>query len=219
MKAVHLGKKVVAVAQYYDARLVHPERLALELIKDAERDCPQSIAIPYMSLAGTAGATITLRDEETVETTTLTPKMVINCTGAWADEADGTLAIDRKLIGGTRGSHLVLKRPDIEIEDVKKLNPSFAEFLNRFDEESAEQAMIKVKYESYIEKERLMGEKMSKLEDLEIITNFDYDRVSALSFEGRQKLKKLRPQTLGQASRISGVSPSDVSVLLIYLGR
>jgi tRNA uridine 5-carboxymethylaminomethyl modification enzyme len=64
-----------------------------------------------------------------------------------------------------------------------------------------------------------MVEKMSKLEDLEIITNFDYDRVSALSFEGRQKLKKLRPQTLGQASRISGVSPSDVSVLLIYLGR
>lgn len=113
----------------------------------------------------------------------------------------------------------LLKRPDIEIEDIKKLHSSFAEFLNRFDEESAEQAMIKVKYESYIEKERLMVEKMSKLEDLEIINNFDYDRVSALSFEGRQKLKKIRPQTLGQASRISGVSPSDVSVLLIYLGR
>lgn len=113
----------------------------------------------------------------------------------------------------------LLKRPDIEIDDIKKLNPSFSEFLNRFDEESAEQAMIKVKYESYIEKERLMVEKMSKLEDLEIIAGFDYDRVSALSFEGRQKLKKIRPQTLGQASRISGVSPSDVSVLLIYLGR
>lgn len=113
----------------------------------------------------------------------------------------------------------LLKRPDIEIEDIKKLQPSFAEFLNCFDDESAEQAMIKVKYESYIEKERLMVEKMSKLEDLEIINNFDYDRVSALSFEGRQKLKKIRPQTLGQASRISGVSPSDVSVLLIYLGR
>ena len=113
----------------------------------------------------------------------------------------------------------LLKRPDIEIKDIKKMKGSFAEFLNQFDEESTEQAMIKVKYESYIEKERLMVEKMSKLEDLEIITNFDYDRVSALSFEGRQKLKKLRPQTLGQASRISGVSPSDVSVLLIYLGR
>jgi tRNA uridine 5-carboxymethylaminomethyl modification enzyme len=113
----------------------------------------------------------------------------------------------------------LLKRPDIEIEDVKKLNKAFAEFLNGFDEESAEQAMIKVKYESYLEKERLMVEKMNKLEDLEIIPTFDYDKVPALSFEGRQKLKTIRPHTLGQASRISGVSPSDISVLLIHLGR
>lgn len=115
--------------------------------------------------------------------------------------------------------HQLLKRPDIEINEIKRLKTSFAEFLNGFDEETTEQAMIKVKYESYIDKERLMVEKMSKLEDLEIIPSFDYDRVGALSFEGRQKLKKLRPQTLGQASRISGVSPSDVSVLLVYLGR
>jgi tRNA uridine 5-carboxymethylaminomethyl modification enzyme len=136
------------------------------------------------------------------------------------EEVNGLLAeIGTSTIREKQPLFQLLKRPDIEIEDIKKLNPSFAEFLNRFDDESAEQAMIKVKYESYIEKERLMVEKMSKLEDLEIITNFDYDRVSALSFEGRQKLKKLRPQTLGQASRISGVSPSDVSVLLIYLGR
>lgn len=113
----------------------------------------------------------------------------------------------------------LLKRPDVEIEDIKKLSESFATFLNGFNEESAEQAMIKVKYESYIEKERLMVEKMNKLEDLEIIPNFDYDKVPALSFEGRQKLKTIRPHTLGQASRISGVSPSDVSVLLIHIGR
>ena len=113
----------------------------------------------------------------------------------------------------------LLKRPDVEIEDIKKLSETFATFLNGFNTESAEQAMIKVKYESYIEKERLMVEKMNKLEDLEIIPNFDYDKVPALSFEGRQKLKTIRPYTLGQASRISGVSPSDVSVLLIHIGR
>ena len=113
----------------------------------------------------------------------------------------------------------LLKRPDVEIEDIKKLSETFATFLNGFNEDSAEQAMIKVKYESYIEKERLMVEKMNKLEDLEIIPNFDYDKVPALSFEGRQKLKTIRPHTLGQASRISGVSPSDVSVLLIHIGR
>jgi len=113
----------------------------------------------------------------------------------------------------------LLKRPDIEMQQIKEMSEAFNEFLQPFDEESIEQAVITVKYESYIEKERLMVEKMTKLEDLAIVGAFDYDRVSALSFEGRQKLKKLRPQTLGQASRISGVSPSDISVLLIYLGR
>ena len=113
----------------------------------------------------------------------------------------------------------LLKRPDIEMNEMRVLSPAFGAFLSRFDEESIEQAMITVKYESYIEKERLVVEKMNKFEDLAIIAAFDYDRVSALSFEGRQKLKKLRPQTLGQASRISGVSPSDISVLMVYLGR
>ncbi len=113
----------------------------------------------------------------------------------------------------------LLKRPNIEIEDLKKIKGSVSEFLNKYNEETLEQAMITVKYESYIEKERLMVEKMNKLEDLEIISEFDYDRVSALSFEGRQKLKTIRPRTLGQASRISGVSPSDVSILMVYLGR
>ena len=113
----------------------------------------------------------------------------------------------------------LLKRPDIEMQQIKEMSETFSEFLKPFDEESIEQAVITVKYDSYIEKERLMVEKMTKLEDLAIVGAFDYDRVSALSFEGRQKLKKIRPQTLGQASRISGVSPSDISVLLIYLGR
>jgi len=136
------------------------------------------------------------------------------------DEVNGLLQeIGTSAIREKQPLFQLLKRPNVQMNDIKKLNAPFAEFLNRFDDESAEQAMIKVKYESYIEKERLMVEKMSKLEELEIIPTFDYDRVGALSFEGRQKLKFLRPQTLGQASRISGVSPSDVSVLLIYLGR
>jgi tRNA uridine 5-carboxymethylaminomethyl modification enzyme len=136
------------------------------------------------------------------------------------EEVNGLLEeIGTSLIREKQPLNQLLKRPDIELVHLKKLKPSFGEFLDGFDEESAEQAMITVKYESYIEKERLMVEKMNKLEDLAIISEFDYDRVSALSFEGRQKLKKLRPQTLGQASRISGVSPSDVSVLMVYLGR
>ncbi len=115
-------------------------------------------------------------------------------------------------------SHL-LKRPHIEMTQIRAMSNSIDIFLSNFDNESIEQAEIKVKYEDYIEKERLMVEKVNKLEDLQIYGNFDYDKVLALSFEGRQKLKKARPITLGQASRISGVSPSDISVLVIHLGR
>ncbi|MNY67377.1 tRNA uridine 5-carboxymethylaminomethyl modification enzyme MnmG [compost metagenome] len=82
-----------------------------------------------------------------------------------------------------------------------------------------QQAEINLKYDSYIEKEMLLVEKMNKLENLAIIDNFNYDVVSSLSFEGREKLKRTRPSTIGQASRISGVSPSDISVLMLYIGR
>lgn len=108
-----LSPKVSAVAEYYDARLVHPERLALELIKDGERDCPASAAVPYMALAGSDGETVVLRDELSHEEIRLRPRLVVNCTGAWADEANRQLGIEGRLIGGTRGSHLVMRRPDI----------------------------------------------------------------------------------------------------------
>jgi tRNA uridine 5-carboxymethylaminomethyl modification enzyme len=113
----------------------------------------------------------------------------------------------------------LLKRPQIETKQLREMKESINTFLDGFDEESIEQAEIKIKYEDYIEKERLMVEKVNRLEDLQIHSNFDYDKVSALSFEGRQKLKKAKPFTLGQASRISGVSPSDISVLVVHLGR
>ncbi|MGQ3281232.1 MAG: glycerol-3-phosphate dehydrogenase/oxidase, partial [Shinella sp.] len=108
-----LSPRVSAVAEYYDARLVHPERLALELIKDGERDCPASAAVPYMALAGSDGETVVLRDELSHEEIRLRPRLVVNCTGAWADEANRQLGIEGRLIGGTRGSHLVMRRPDI----------------------------------------------------------------------------------------------------------
>lgn len=108
-----LSDRVRAVAEYYDARLTHPERLALELVKDAERDCPASVAVPYMALAGSDGERVVLRDEVTGEEITLRPRLVINCAGPWADEVNRKLGIEGRLIGGTRGSHIVLRRPDI----------------------------------------------------------------------------------------------------------
>ena len=113
----------------------------------------------------------------------------------------------------------ILKRPEIEIKNIRAFGGEIAAFINGFDEEIIEQAVIHVKYESYIEKELLMVDKMARLEDLQINPDFDYARLTSVSIEARQKLKKIKPQTLGQASRISGVSPADISVIMIHLGR
>lgn len=113
----------------------------------------------------------------------------------------------------------ILKRPEIEIEHLLNLDEELKNYLSKYDNEILEQAVIHVKYESYIEKELLMAEKMTRLEDLNINPNFDYEKLLSISIEARQKLKKIKPLTLGQASRISGVSPSDISVIMIHLGR
>jgi tRNA uridine 5-carboxymethylaminomethyl modification enzyme len=85
--------------------------------------------------------------------------------------------------------------------------------------EVLEQAEIQLKYEVYIEKEKELVKKMAQLEDLLIPDNFNYDRVASLSNEALQKFKKIKPRTLGQASRISGVNPSDVQILMVFMGR
>jgi tRNA uridine 5-carboxymethylaminomethyl modification enzyme len=113
----------------------------------------------------------------------------------------------------------LLKRPQISIEKLAENSPVIAGLVEAFTLDSVQQAEINLKYDSYIEKEMLLVEKMTKLENLNIIENFNYDVVTSLSFEGREKLKRTRPSTIGQASRISGVSPSDISVLMLYIGR
>ena len=113
----------------------------------------------------------------------------------------------------------LLKRPQLSMQEIREMSPSLSDWMHHLTEDAIEQTEVHVKYDSYIEKERLMVDKMNRMEDLAIINSFNYDTVPALSFEGREKLKKAKPQTIGQASRISGVSPSDISVLMIYLGR
>ena len=86
-------------------------------------------------------------------------------------------------------------------------------------EEIFESAEIEIKYEGYIAREKIMADKIKRLEKIALDDQFDYERLKSISTEARQKLAKIRPKTIGQASRISGVSPSDISVLLIYMGR
>jgi len=114
-------------------------------------------------------------------------------------------------------AHL-LKRPEIGMDQIKQLDKNMT-ILNGYSQEIIEQAEINIKYESYIDREQKLAEKIGNLEDYKIKSDFDYDRVKALSIEAREKLKKIKPETIGQASRISGVSPSDISVLTVYLGK
>ena len=113
----------------------------------------------------------------------------------------------------------LLKRPQLGIKELATLSEELAAYLEKYPTEVIEQAEIQIKYESYLEKEQLMVEKLANMEDFKIAPAFDYLGITALSNEGRQKLHKIRPETLGQASRISGVSPADLSILTVYLGR
>ena len=113
----------------------------------------------------------------------------------------------------------LLKRPEITIEQLAEKHPGIKALCAEFNREELEQAEIKIKYEPYLEREEKLAAKIEGLEDYKIMPNFDYDRVKALSSEAREKLKKIRPATIGQMSRISGVSPADVSVLSVYLGK
>ncbi|MCA6421325.1 MAG: tRNA uridine-5-carboxymethylaminomethyl(34) synthesis enzyme MnmG [Flavobacterium sp.] len=114
----------------------------------------------------------------------------------------------------------VFSRPQMELDDILKFE-KVQHYIqeNDLDKEIIEQAEIQVKYSGYIEKERNNAEKLIRLEDIKIPENFDYHKIKSMSIEAKQKLSTIRPVTISQASRISGVSPSDISVLLIYMGR
>jgi tRNA uridine 5-carboxymethylaminomethyl modification enzyme len=113
----------------------------------------------------------------------------------------------------------VLTRPTITLLNFAIASPRVKEFISNFDLESIEQAEILMKYEGYISREHDLADKQSRLEDLILHDDFDYKRLTSLSAEAREKFSKIKPRTIGQASRISGVTPSDISVLMVYLGR
>ncbi len=114
----------------------------------------------------------------------------------------------------------VFSRPQLDLEDFRKFK-KVAAYIDEYnlDQEVVEQAEIQVKYSGYIEKEKNNADKLTRLEDMIIPDNFNFDTIQSISIEAKQKLNKIRPRTIAQASRISGVSPSDISVLLIYMGR
>ena len=113
-----------------------------------------------------------------------------------------------------------LLRPHVTFEDLK-ISKQLLDFIknNNISKEAIEQAEIKIKYGGYLDKEAEAAKKLNKLEDIKIPEEFDYDKLHSISTEGKEKLNEIKPVSIGQASRISGVSPSDINILLIYMGR
>lgn len=113
----------------------------------------------------------------------------------------------------------ILLRPNVTMSRLAEVLPYVEEFLENVPEDIKYSAEVNIKYSGYIQKEREMVEKMNRLEEVKLKDSFDYHQIKSLSNEAREKLSQLRPRTIGQASRISGVSPSDISVLLVHMGR
>ena len=113
----------------------------------------------------------------------------------------------------------ILGRPNISLEDLRSVLPETDKELSLIDQEAAKIAEINMKYAGYITKEQEMVDKMNRLESVKLRPDLNYHKLVSLSSEAREKLTQIQPMTIGQASRISGVSPSDVSVLLVHMGR
>jgi tRNA uridine 5-carboxymethylaminomethyl modification enzyme len=113
----------------------------------------------------------------------------------------------------------IILRPNVQLSAIRSKVKKVNDLLESFSEESLEQAEIQIKYQVYINKEKELVQRMSQMENLSIPEHFDYGRIIALGAEAREKLMKAKPQTLGQASRISGINPADVQILMVYMGR
>lgn len=141
-------------------------------------------------------------------------------TSVTPDDINGYLAaVDSAPINQKQKLHSILLRPQTDIKGMADAWPELAGVLEKYEDEFLELAEIAIKYEGYIKKEEEMVSKMSRLEDVHLGESLDYGSITGLSIEARHKLSAIRPRTIGQASRISGVNPADVSVLLVHLGR
>jgi tRNA uridine 5-carboxymethylaminomethyl modification enzyme len=147
-------------------------------------------------------------------------KKVLSATSVEADDINGYFSeIESAPITEKQKITKILLRPNVALSVLMGVVPGLSDSLTGISTDALEQAEIQIKYERYLEKEQEIVDKMSQLENMAIPTTFDYDKVAALSNEALQKFKKIKPSTLGQASRISGVNPSDVQILMVYMGR
>jgi len=147
-------------------------------------------------------------------------KQTLASTAIKAEEANPYLErIGSAPIIEKQKADMILLRPGINLDKMRKEVQTLDDILKGFSHEAIEQAEIQVKYQVYIDKEKELVERMRLLEDLEIPELFDYQRIMSLGAEAKEKLVRIKPKTLGQASRISGINPSDVQILMVFMGR
>jgi len=144
-----------------------------------------------------------------LQTVSVAPDQV---NGMLADKGQSPLKQKIKVEG-------LLTRPKVDLSEIMEATPQLKDGLEAYSREVLEQAEIQVKYRGYIKKERDLANKMIRLDEINLPESFDYHSLQSLSFEGREKLSRVKPSSLGQASRISGVTPADISVLMVYIGR
>lgn len=135
------------------------------------------------------------------------------------DVNDYLLSLNSSPVSEKQRAEKILLRPDVELPAMIHHLPKLEQSLKSYTKDAIEQASIQVKYDVYIEKEKDLVARMSQMENLEIPDSFDFKKIQALGNEAREKLARIRPRTLGQASRISGINPSDVQILMVYMGR
>ncbi|GAC1584941.1 MAG: tRNA uridine-5-carboxymethylaminomethyl(34) synthesis enzyme MnmG [Ginsengibacter sp.] len=147
-------------------------------------------------------------------------KEILNTTDVDLNSLDILLdeVVSSRMTQKQKVGHMLL-RPGITLAKLKEHLPDLSKKLAFFDDETQEEAEIQIKYDTYVQKEKELVSKMSTLENQIIPDNFNYEKLNSLSTEARQKFIKIRPKTLGQASRISGVNPSDVQILMVFMGR
>ncbi len=149
-----------------------------------------------------------------------TIKSILKETSIEPEEANSLFeSIDSSRINEKQKAEKILLRPGIDLDTMTTSLPTIQKKLDGFTRENMEQASIQVKYDVYIEKEKELVNRMSQLEHLEIPASFEYKKILSLGNEAREKLSRIQPRTLGQASRISGINPSDIQILMVYMGR
>jgi tRNA uridine 5-carboxymethylaminomethyl modification enzyme len=147
-------------------------------------------------------------------------KSVLQNTSIEPDEInDWLISLGSAPISEKQKASRIVLRPDVELSNFIEACPKLKNTVGHHSSESIEQAGIQIKYQVYLDKERELVSRMAQMEELEIPDRFDYSRIASLGNEAREKLDKVRPRTLGQASRISGINPSDIQILMVYMGR